>query len=124
MVTEIRWKDLIDEGQALIDILQREQFPLSGAFWVSNGTFRLVIASQLARDKGSIETYQQFLGILERAGLQFLDYTDVSILSPTDANYLDFFDSLYYKGSVTRNLKLGSYAYIYFLQPEAIPVAS
>jgi len=123
MVSEIRWKDLIDEGRALIEVLQREHFPVSGAFWVADGQLRLVIASRLPSDKGPIQAYTEFLRILDMLNLQVLDYIDVAILSPTDPNYLDYYESLSYRGGPNaRNLQLSN-AFIYFLDPDAIPVA-
>jgi hypothetical protein len=121
MVTQLRPRDLIHDGRVLIDALQREHFPVSGAFWVNNGYFRLVIASRLPSEKGPIQTYREFLRILHEMNLRELDSIDVSVLSPTDPNYLSYYESLPYRsGWDPRDLEVHN-GYIYFLDPEARP---
>jgi hypothetical protein len=121
MVTQPLWKELRDDGRALIDALRREHFPVSGAFWISNGYLRLVIASRLPSEKGPIQAYREFLRILHEINLHELDSIDVSVLSPTDPNYLTYYESLPYRsGWNPRDLQVHN-AYIYFLEPDARP---
>ncbi len=121
MVTQPLWKDLKDDGRALIDALQREHFPVSGAFWIDDGSWRLVIASKLPSEKGPIHTYREFLRILRATSLRELGSIDVSVLSPTDPNYLAYYESLPYRsGWNPRDLQVHN-AYIYFLEPDARP---
>jgi hypothetical protein len=90
MYTKVLVKDLIEDGRNLIAVLQREQFPVTAAFWVKipdSERHRLVIASPVVKELGQLAAYRRLQTILESLTLEQLSFEDISVLGPNDANF-------------------------------------
>ena len=121
MVIEILVKDSIEEGRALLTALERAGFPMQAAFWKrvpDDGYWRLVIASQAARDEGPIEAYTQLGRVWDTLTHQDLSFTDITVLSPTDSRYIRHRMELrYLRDSDLRDKRIED-GYIYFIHPD------
>jgi len=121
MVIEILVKDSIEEGRAFLTALARAGFPMQAAFWKrvpDEGYWRLVIASQVARDNGPIEAYTQLGRVWDTLTHQDLSFNDITVLSPTDARYVRHRKELrYFPDSDPREKRVED-GYIYFIHPD------
>ena len=86
-------KELIEDGEKLLQELDRRAFPLSAALWYldpDRGAWKLVIASEIADTPGPLEAYMridQAMATLKGIGLSM---GDIVIMSPKSRSFEDF----------------------------------
>jgi hypothetical protein len=82
----------MEMGARILEALQKNQFPISGAFWYrmpESGFWRLVIGSKLVDKIGPLEGYRRLHGILAQMGLLALFSGSISLLGADDPDFLN-----------------------------------
>ncbi len=92
MYKTILVKELIEDGDRLLQELDRRQFPISAAFWYDSPerlAWNLYIVSELAHEPGPLEGYMRIQQAM--AGLKgvSLSLDDIVILGPRSTAFRD-----------------------------------
>lgn len=94
MLKKILVRELIEDGKALLDELDRAGFPVLSAFWVDlredpmeSHHWRLVLSSPDVDAHGPMAAYRAVQRVLGRMKTSALSFDDISVLSPNDQNY-------------------------------------
>ena len=124
---------LIAAGRSLVRRL-RESVPLAAAFWLyqeERGRWRLMLASPLVSQRGSLETYRQVQAVLEGRperlpyGMNDLELDDITVIDPGN-ELVSLWRHIYPAGLASAEARSfgvaigGRYfegAYFYFLEP-------
>jgi hypothetical protein len=121
--------DYIDHGRTVLEVLRRDKFPITEAFWYNIpevGQWRLIIASPMAHIVGPNQTY----AILDRALTKIrspLSLSDISVLSPSSYQFQSLRQEALGPGTPGTGPATGSReiafpdAYLYALPPNALP---
>lgn len=90
MFVQVLVDEQIEAGRAVLDALRRDHVKIFDAFWCrvpESGYWRLVIASKLIDQIGSLEGYRRLRVILDRLGLWSALSGSISFLSPSDPTF-------------------------------------
>jgi hypothetical protein len=91
MVKKKLVEELISDGANLLGELDRRNFPVEAMFWVhlpDQDYWRLVIASPLVPDKGSVAVYRRLGDLLRGIELAGIALEDISLLDPKSQEFL------------------------------------
>lgn len=91
MLIQVLVREQIEGGSAVLDVLNAEGFPVSGAFWCripDQDYWQLIIASVFVSQMGPLAAYQRVRAILSKRPVETVSISDISIFSLTDPEYL------------------------------------
>jgi hypothetical protein len=78
-------KDLIDEGQKVIDALLQDGFEATAAFWLKNaedGLWRFYVVSPIVETESPAAGYLRLHTTIRRLGLEWIDPLEVKLIGP------------------------------------------
>ncbi len=90
MYKTILVKSLVEEGETLVQTLERQRFPLVAAFWYydpDRTTWRLFIATRALDRHGPLHAYERIRRALAEMGDVSLSLDDISVVSPFGAQF-------------------------------------
>ena len=85
-------KEVIEDGERLVQELDRRHFPLTAAFWHDSPereAWNLYIVSETAHDAGPLEAYTQIRQAMAALNGQSLSLDDIVVLGPERTQFRD-----------------------------------
>ena len=92
MYKTILVKELIEDGEKLLQELDRQHFPISAAFWYDSpdrDAWNLYIVSEAAHQPGPLEAYMRIQQAMAGLKLTSLSVDDIVVLSPQRSAFRD-----------------------------------
>jgi hypothetical protein len=92
MYKTILVKELIEDGENLLQELDRRHFPISAAFWYDSpdrDAWNLYIVSEAAHQPGPLEAYMRIQQAMGGLKLMSLSVDDIVVLSPQRSAFRD-----------------------------------
>jgi hypothetical protein len=92
MYKKILVKELIEDGERLVQELDRRHFPLTAAFWYDSPereAWNLYIVSEVAHQPGPLEAYMQIQQAMAALNGASLSLDDIVVLSPERTQFRD-----------------------------------
>ena len=85
--------DFKEDGALLLDVLEREHFPITAALWFyldDEGIWRLVIVTPYVDKNGPLRTYMRIMELLDKLEPRFrLNINNISVMSPKWQQFRD-----------------------------------
>jgi hypothetical protein len=92
MYKTILVKELIEDGERLLQELDRRHFPITAAFWYDSPerlAWNLYIVSEVAHQPGPLEAYMQVQQAMAALNGLSLSLDDIVVLSPERTQFRD-----------------------------------
>jgi len=92
MYKTILVRELIDDGDRLLQELDRQQFPISAAFWYDSPerlTWNLYIVSEVSHQPGPLEGYMRIQKAMAALREVSLSLDDIIVLGPRSSAFRD-----------------------------------
>jgi hypothetical protein len=104
MYKAILVRDLVEEGQQLLDQLRASRFPISSAFWYffeEEVLWRLIIASPKVETEGPLKAYGRIQSALAKIRPRTLTLQNVSVMRPNSHQFRQLRDALRHTRQMT-----------------------
>lgn len=92
MYKTILVKELVEDGEKLLQELDRRHFPITAAFWYDSperDAWNLYIVSEAAHEPGPLEAYMRIQQGMAGLNLASLSMDDIVVLSPQRSAFRD-----------------------------------
>jgi hypothetical protein len=92
MYKTILVKELVEDGERLLQELDRRRFPITAAFWYDSPerlAWNLYIVSEVAHQPGPLEAYMQIQQAMAPLNGLSLSWDDIVVLSPERTQFRD-----------------------------------